>query len=557
MFELRPYQIEALEKIDSELKIKLNVLFVAIMGAGKTITICRLINTYYKETNKRFLILVNKQELVNQFRGDLIKRTDIPDHEISVCCAGLNSKYVDGRVVVATVQSFIGMMEEYGSCDLLVLDEVHAVSSSGQYADVVNHLRTKNEHMRILGCTATPYRLGHGMIYGNACVNPDLNLFSDISHKITYRQLLSQGYLVPLHGKVAHAESLGNDLSTVEVNGDYVLSQAGEVMCREIHLSTALQGIKEHCQPFRSVCVFCCTIDHAERLMGIINQVEPCTTIHSQLTAIERYTNMEAWKSGKIRVCTSVNILAEGFDHPPLDCLVFARPTLSARLFVQAIGRVLRTSEGKKSGFLLDLTCNTSRFGVSIDDIKADVPQRVIDGKKKDQEMFKFCPQCFVEVHQTLRVCDACGYEWPAPVVVEATEVPEMKDVIFGVNELRTVHPTDIWCSVHESKGGKVLGKCSFICDEFRFLSVWFCMEDYYQGYAVTAGKKRWKEMGGFDPYPESVDEFNQRATAELVLPKAVMVDESGRWPEVKTIVAGTDEAVPDPYVDDGDGIPF
>ena len=82
---------------------------------------------------------------------------------------------------------------------------------------------------------------------------------------------------------------------------------------------------------------------------------------------------------------------------------MFARPTLSARLFVQAIGRVLRTSPGKESGFLLDLTDNTARFGTDIDKIKADIPKRVIEGKEKKDAIWKFCPQCASESHQALR----------------------------------------------------------------------------------------------------------------------------------------------------------
>lgn len=533
-FKLRSYQAEALDILDSELKTKQNVLFCAIMGAGKTVTICRLINTYFKESDRRFLILVNKYELIKQFKHTFLTKTDIA--RVDICCAGLNEKIIDGRIVIATVQSFIGMVDKYQGCDLLVLDEAHNIGADGQYAKVIDALKTKVPSMRILGMTATPYRLGHGMIFGNACVDPNLNFFEGVSHKITYQRLLSEGYLVPLHGKVAHADSLGNDLSTVAVSGDYVLNQLGEIMSREIHLNTALVAIKEYCNNFKHVCVFCCTIDHAERLKNIINQFEPCTTVHSQLTQIERYGNMEAWRSGEVRICTSVNILAEGFDFPPLDCLVFARPTLSARLFVQALGRVLRISDGKESGFLLDLTDNTHRFGTDIDSIRADVPRKVIEGKSA-KDMFKFCPQCHVEVHQALRTCDNCGFEWPHPEVVEATEVPEMTDVTFESKEPVEIVPEGFTCHIHHSrKNNKWLGKVTFVN-----LSIYFCMEDFYTGFAVQNGAKRWKEMGGYLPYPLTVNEFLERSEREFVMPRKLIVDYNGKWPEIKSIVPGTD----------------
>lgn len=557
-FSLRPYQREALDKLDADLQKKQFVLFVAATGAGKTVTICRLINTYYQETNRRFLILVNKQELVGQFHRDMMKKTVVPEREITICCAGLRSKYVDGRVTIATIQSFIGMMDTYCGADLVILDEVHAVTPDGQYGEVLKYLKTKRPTMRVLGCTATPYRLGHGMIYGPACVAPEKNLFDEISHRITYQQLRDAGYLVSLRGKVAHAESLGNDLSTVSVQGDYVLNQLGEIMCKEIHVKTAHDAIREHCRDFKRICVFCCTINHAEKLKSIINQDEPCVAIHSQLTQVERYVAMETWKSGRARICTSVNILAEGFDYPALDCLVFARPTLSARLFVQAIGRVLRTSPGKESGFLLDLTDNTARFGTDIDKIKADIPRRVIEGKLRKDEMWKFCPQCAAECHQSLRKCESCGYEWPVSEVVEATQVPDVHDVTFEPSPPVHVVPKNFYCTIHDSKKGKMLGKCSFITTQYRFLSIWFCMEDFYTGYAVEAGRKRWREMGGFDPYPISCEEFRERAEKEFVLPTELIIDDNGKYPEIKQIIPQADaEVAPVAYVDQCDDVPF
>ncbi|MDD4358179.1 MAG: DEAD/DEAH box helicase family protein, partial [Smithellaceae bacterium] len=145
-FELRQYQKEALDKLDQELKVKQNVLFVAATGAGKTVTICRMINAYYKETGRRFLILVNKQELIMQFHADLMRKTSIPERELTICCAGLKSKYVDGRVTIATVQSFIGMMDSYPGADLIILDEVHGVTVDGEYGKVLNYLKSKKPY---------------------------------------------------------------------------------------------------------------------------------------------------------------------------------------------------------------------------------------------------------------------------------------------------------------------------------------------------------------------------------------------------------------------------
>jgi DNA repair protein RadD len=399
--------------------------------------------------------------------------------------------------------------------------------------------------MRMVGMTATPYRLGHGMIYGNHCVPGRTNHFTHIAHAITYEELRKAGHLVPLTGKVAHADRLVSDLAQVAVNGDYVLNQLGEVMAREIHTNTAVEAIREYCDGYRRVCVFCCTIDHAEKLNKLINDwLEPCVTIHSQLTPLERMANMDDWKSGKARICTSVNILAEGFDYPMLDCLVFARPTLSARLYLQAIGRVLRTCEGKDAGFLLDLTDNTARFGTDIDRIKADVPKKALQLPPEKREMWKLCPMCLRECHIALRRCE-CGFEWPPPEIVEAVTRPDVTDVKFEKAEPIFVACTDMECVIHTArKTNNLLGRVKLYYGEMEsFISVFLCFEDYYSGFALAAGAKKWVELRGWDEnYPASVEEFMAKRH-DILKPDWLRIDTSEKYDELVEMIY--DDEVP------------
>ena len=93
---LRPYQIEALNKIDSALK-KSNepVLLNAITGSGKTVILVRLVNKYFKKSNKSFLILMHKQELIKQFYDTFNRMSDIPISEVGIDCSSLNSKNIN------------------------------------------------------------------------------------------------------------------------------------------------------------------------------------------------------------------------------------------------------------------------------------------------------------------------------------------------------------------------------------------------------------------------------------------------------------------------------
>jgi len=355
----RDYQKKALTVISNDLRYQKNVLLNGIVGCGKTLMFCRLIERYYKTSDKYFLLLMHKQELVQQTYETFIKQTDILPHDVGVCCAGLNKKQVDKRVTIGSIQTFINNIDEYPGCDLLIIDEAHKVQigTGSQYDQVIDTLRAKTPNMRIFGCTSTPYRLSSGYIYGNRCKPGTINLFPKVNHKITYEELRNLGYLMKLEGQVVYDDQLTIDLQAVDKSGDYVLDQLGQVMTKTIHINTAAAAIQEYAGGYKHVCVFACTIDHAEKLKTAIEIIYPdqVAIIHSKLTALERAGNMFAWESGKKWIMVNINILAEGFDFPPLDCLINARPTESTGFFLQAIGRILRTAKGKEKALLVDL----------------------------------------------------------------------------------------------------------------------------------------------------------------------------------------------------------
>lgn len=564
MITLRDYQIEALNVIDRDLQSEKEVLLSAIMGAGKTVMAVRLINKYYLTTERRFLILAHKQELVEQFHSAFKKFTDIPSFDIGVTCAGLNRREF-ARVTIATIQTFSNAVDRFSGAELLIVDECHNIEWGGnsQYATTIKALRNKIPGMRIFGITATPYRLGWGYIYGDKCKPGGENLFPRLNHSVGYDRLRKAGHLVELRGMVAHADQLTADLAEVKVNGDYVLGELGDVMSREIHLKTAVDAIKEYCGPYKRICVFCCTIDHAEKLKDLISEIEPCVTVHSGLSQIERMAALESWKSGAVRICTSINILAEGFDFPTLDCLVFARPTISPRLFLQAVGRVLRTHPGKEFGYLLDLTDNTARFGTDLDAVRVVIPRAVLKDYESKNELWKLCPGCMAECHKSLRVCMECGFVFPVSEVVEAASVPDMAEVKFEKRPPIEVEVVDMEADVHQAKSGdKFLGrvKLYYHDDIYRgekFVSVWFCFSDFYSGYAVMKGQERWAEMCD-EPYPETIEDFVY-LREHLIQPSRIALDVSGKYPEIAMMYF---DGIPEKQTelhdnDDDEDVPF
>lgn len=559
MTDARDYQARALDKIYADLQVKQNVLLSAVMGAGKTFMSVRLIQRLYKEVpGMRFLVLMHKQELCQQFFDSFQKFTGLPFTEIGLCCAGLGEKILDRRVTIATIQTFVNCMDKYMGAGLIVVDEAHRIDINGdtQYKQAFDYLRMQRPNCRILGITATPARLGHGYIYGHLCKPGNINLFDEISHKITYEELRKSGHLVPLKGVVANHETLETDLAGVSTNGDYVLDQLGEIMSREIHLETAVEAIDQYCAGYRRVCVFCCTIDHAEKLHELLG--DRSTIVHSRLSPLDRSVNMQLWESGRRPIMTSVNILTEGFDMPVLDCLVFARPTLSSSLFLQAVGRVLRTHPGKDHGFLVDLTDNTARFGTDLDNIKITVPKAVEAAEKKERSMWKICPECDAEVHVALRECSECGFVWPETECVVAEAMPQMKSVVFEKSPPVWKDVIDWEPSFHESKkNGKTLGRIDYFYYATDYkrerVSMFLCFPDQYSGYAVTMSRQRWSQVSDGD-FPNSIDEFGER---RLFVPVRVLVDLNGKYPDLVEVEVDESQFLyPVPEFED-DEIPF
>lgn len=546
-FTLREYQKTALDVIHHDLSIMQNVLCCAIMGAGKTILTARLIYKYYTTTDRKFLILAHKKELVEQFLKAFITKTGVDPYDIGVCCAGLHKKEINKRITIGSIQTFINHGKNYTGCDLFVIDEVHrcTIGTNSQYDQIIDSLRSKNSAMRLLGLTATPFRLGAGYIYGDKCKPGTINLFSKINHKITYHELLEKKFLMPLQGKVAVNDQLAKDLENVDKNGDYVLEQLGVMMQQQIHIETAVEAIQLYTDGYKRICVFACTINHAEDLQKAIDIKYPgkCTIVHSNLNSIQRDKNMADWKAGIKPIMVSINILIEGFDYPELDCLVCARPTESVALFLQLIGRLLRMAEGKENALLIDLTTNTDKFGTDLDNMRVTIPKSALEvGKKKSE---KICPKCDELVHVAIRICPKCGHEWTVEEneKIIATQMPELKTVLFKKKEKEIIITTPVWYIVYDmmahihvsKKNNKMLGKISLYYGDFDHVyNVFICMPDFYDGYAVEKAKEIWKKFS-VEPFPKDIKEFNELSRS-IKKPERILLSTDGKWPKLVEI---------------------
>ncbi|MFZ3046179.1 MAG: DEAD/DEAH box helicase family protein [Desulfatirhabdiaceae bacterium] len=543
--ELRPYQIEALDALGTAMQTEQIMLLQAIMGSGKTAIAVRFLQRYFFQyPDRRFLILMGKSELVGQFEAAFKKFTNIKTADIGVCCSGLGRKEIKSRITIATVQTLKNSINSFEPVHLTIVDETHNIGTKAesQYQAILSTLFDYNSSMKVLGLTASAYRLGYGYIYGDNHKPDEPAFFPKLTHRITYARMLSEGHLVPLEGFIA-ANNAAKELKSVDlIAGDYNLAQAGKVMSR--YLSACVDAVEEKASEHEYIVVAACTIDHAEKLQEVFtSRGHAAIAIHSKQAMETRKKNIENWKSKKYRIVISIYILSEGWDFPPLSCLVFARPTASTKIFIQYIGRILRTAPGKEKATLIDLTGNSHEFGFDLDNLKVTVPRGSGDGEAPS----KICPFvypdgriCGERVHAATRFCPACEYEWTVEEVDKL--LPELKKVSFGAPIEAPLWHDIAYMSIGihtNQETGKRLLRLQFECrgeniyDKNIFVSEWLCFPDWYQGFAVDKGKEKWELFSEMD-CPDNVETAKWYADESFVTPKQVLLKKDGKWHRIE-----------------------
>ena len=165
-YTLRQYQAEAVGATwDYLINKSGHPLLVLPTGAGKSLIIADLAKGAY-EHGRKVLILAHRKELLAQNREKI--QGILPKAKIGAYSAGLKSKDIDDDIIVAGIQSCYKKAHEFGERHLVLVDEAHLIPSkdSGMYRQFLSDLQGCCPYFRMVGLTATPYRLDAGRIYG-------------------------------------------------------------------------------------------------------------------------------------------------------------------------------------------------------------------------------------------------------------------------------------------------------------------------------------------------------------------------------------------------------
>lgn len=360
IYKLRDYQQQASDaaiRFFKDTKSKKNAIMVLPTGSGKSLIIADIA----ARLNGYVLVFQPSREILEQ---NFKKLCSYGVMDCSVYSASLNSKDVS-RITFATIGSVINHPELFTHFNYVIIDECHLVNpKEGMYKEFLMMLKCK-----ILGLTATPYRLSSSRDFGSMLkfiTRTRPCVFSDVIYHVQISTLLDMGYLAKLNyyqmNPVGWNElnlkvnTTGADYTDKSVVREYErIDFYGFLVSIVRRLMNPKSGGKR-----KGILIFTRFLKEAQRL----TQSVPGTAIVSGDTPKkEREEILEAFKSGRIPVVANVGVLTTGFDYPELDTIVMARPTMSLALWYQIVGRAIRPHPDKEAGWIVDLCGNIKRFG--------------------------------------------------------------------------------------------------------------------------------------------------------------------------------------------------
>lgn len=519
-----------------------SVLIQAATGAGKTIFFSALIRHCMEQYNMRIGVVAHREQLVRQAADKLLKVWPGGAPQIGVACASV-SKFVELErpVVIGSPQTLANRLGDMPPLHMLIVDECHRLPPANvqsQYGDLINRLRDYYPEMRLVGVTATPFRLQHGFIFGNRCRKGARNWFTHMTYSISIKTLQEQGFLVPYRALQAHTPDLSGVKKT---GGEYSLSDLGNKMSDALHVGSAVKAVQEYAPDRRHIVVFAVTIEHARALRdAFLAAGYSAACVHSKQPQQKRLSILDDFDRGNLQVVCNVGVLTEGWDCTSVDCMVMCRPTLSPALYVQMVGRGLRLHEGKENCLLLDLSGNWIQHGDPNDPLVewgdgfgGKKKARAESGEPQGME----CPKCHHLTEASRITCPWCGYELKVlqNERVEMTEAVAPPPMQFGMQQA-TVR--DWTLAPFTSRAGNYMLKLALSCEipgkvfpvnVNHFIDI--------EGAGSARGHLRalrdWKIFTGNDAVPLSVDEAMTRLD-ELHVPPTVWIEKHGQYYNVE-----------------------
>lgn len=412
-----------------------NTLGVAPTGSGKTIMLSAVVGQVLGGNGAKACVLAHRDEITAQNVDKFLKVN--PGVSVSVVDAA--QKTWTGKTVFAMVQTLSRRrnLESMPPLDLLVIDEAHHAHAA-TYRRIIEAARELNPNLKLYGVTATPNRGdGKGL----------RDIFDNCADQITLSEMIASGQLVRPRTFVIDL-GIQNELGRVRrLVDEYDMNEVAAIMDHSPLTEAVVKNWREKAGDRRTV-VFCSTIEHARHVAEAFETSGVSTALVMGETPDENRRNIfRRLEDGSLQVLVNVAVATEGWDCPPISCVVLLRPCSHKSTMVQMIGRGLRKIEPDKYPDIVKTDCIVLDFGTS-SLIHGSLEQEVdLDGEEekeksgKDEAPLKMCPDCECHVPLRVRECPFCGHEFPQ------LSKPKLGDFTMREIDLLKRSPFQ-WCDV-------------------------------------------------------------------------------------------------------------
>lgn len=403
---LREYQQRAIDQLYSwfESGGQGNLCLVLPTGSGKSHIVAALCKDALQNwPDTRVLMLTHIKELIEQNAEKM--RLHWPGAPMGIYSASIGKKQLGEPIMFAGIQSVRSKAGLLGHIDLVIIDECHLVNhkDEGGYRKLLADLVAINPDLRVIGLTATPYRLGHGLITDKPA------LFSALIEPVSIEELVFKGYLSTLRSKVTRSKL---DTSGVHKRGgEFIESELQAAVDTDDNNQRVVREVIEMAGERKAWLFFCAGVDHARHIAEVLQQhgvAADCVT--GNTPKAQREQILSDFKAGKLRALTNANVLTTGFDYPDIDLIAMLRPTMSASLYVQMAGRGMRVKSHTDHCLVLDFAGVVSTHGP----ITSVQPTKKA-GDGTGEAPVKVCDNCGELCAISVQKCLACGHPFPEP----------------------------------------------------------------------------------------------------------------------------------------------
>lgn len=519
--QLRDYQRRAIdEAFDWMRNNDGNLCSVLPTGAGKSVIIASICETSLKAwPETRILMLCHQKELIEQNAQKL--RQIWKNAPLGIYSASVGKKELGEPITFAGIQSLRGKAHLIGHIDLVIVDECHLINhkNEGGYRVLFDELKKINPNIRLWGCSATPWRLGHGRIDEG-----EGTIFDGLVESVTIEELIYKGFLHPLKSKIT-TEKL--DVSEVgKRGGEYIESQLQKSVNKQDVNEKVVREVISLAGNRKAWLFFCVGIEHAESISEILNSLGVKSDVVTGKTSKkERERIIEEYKAGKIKALCNVGVLTTGFDYPDIDLIAMLRPTLSPSLYVQMAGRGLRPKSHTDHCLVLDFAGVVEKHGP----ITAVQPPDK-SGKGGDAPI-KICDNCDEICHASVKKCPECGELFPENEAKEKDFKLRQAD-IMGMDSPQLKVKRWSWLPHVSAKTGKEMIRITYYGDlSEKPISEYLCiMHGGQAGYKAMRTMSDLAESAGIkiEPTWSIVDACNHMAKAKP--PTTVKYRKNGKF---------------------------